>query len=139
MVEHVWTVICKSSARDTETHSVSLFEILESMEIVGKGARGVLPLNAHVMSYWTRRDPNVGCRAESRLILCMPNGKTGESSKQSIELIDPLRLITRSMVNEVPIEGPGVYKMRVELRQDGEENWTSVAAIPFTIFLRAQH
>ena len=139
MVEHIWTVICKSSARDRDTGTVSLFEVLESIEITGKGERGALRFDANVMSYWTRSDPKVTCRAESRLIFCLPNGETAESSKQSIELIDLPRQISRTMVSEVPVEGPGVYKMRVELQQDGEEKWNTVASIPFTIALRALH
>ena len=104
MVEHVWTVVCESSAKDTENVNVSLFDVLGSLEITGKGERGVLRLQAHGMSSWARSDPQVGCRANSRLIFCLPSERTADSSLQPVELMDRPRQITRSAVDKVPVK-----------------------------------
>jgi hypothetical protein len=78
MIDHVWTVVCSRSATDRESNNLSLFDVLEQINLLGPlpdpGARVALPLQYEVISLWTRANPDDAEESTSRIRLMSPNG-----------------------------------------------------------------
>lgn len=133
MIHHVWSVFCSSSAIDRDSNQVSLFDLVEQInvqltEAAPAGQKVVIPARFQLVTLWTRGDANEAESGLSRLRLVAPSGEELLKSENDVDLTEHnLRRVRLNLVG-MPYVGDGRYHFRVELK-DGAE-WRLVGDVP---------
>ncbi len=134
MIRHVWTVLCGKSSIDRETNNISLFEVVEQLQVGGwAGEPADVPIPLELVTLWSRVQPDKPSRGEARIILETPGGHRGISQSHAVDLRKYHRVRNRARIPTIRIEGSGVYSFVVELRQQDKEEWLEVAKIPVEV------
>lgn len=139
MMEHVWTVLCTKTSTDRETNNISLFEVLEQMQVAG--AIGPLPLpdpalipaQMELVTLWVRSDFGTPARATGRITLLFPDGSTAGQNEMDIDATATQRARTIMKLPGLPFRMAGVMRFVVSVRQVDAEVWTEVARIPLNV------
>ena len=142
MVDHVWTVFCTRSVIDKDTNNVSLFEVLEKISAVGevpeeKGKEKVvpaIPINAHLVTLWARRNPLISVKGRARIVFESPSHNLLFQREYEVDLSSFLRTRVRSEISALPVPESGWYRFKVELLSESG-NWQKVASIPLEVEL----
>jgi hypothetical protein len=141
MIEHIWSVLCARSATDRETNNLSLFEILEQVNILGPlpdpGANAAFPMQYEVVSLWARANSAEAEESRGRIKLIAPSGAQVFAQEFPVNLSENLRMRTQLRSMGFPLLGPGRYRFEVEI-QRANENWETVARIPLQVESIAQ-
>lgn len=140
MVQNVWTVASSSSSVDQQTNTVSLFSVVEALQLeigVPEGAEGPVypvPFSLHIVSLWTR-ETNEPEQADARVRLILPNGDAAIEAGLPLDFQGNRRLRTIARLASFPLDSrtPGVadYWVETDLR-DGDE-WRAVSRIPIEV------
>lgn len=136
MIDHVWSVLCARSVTDNRTNTVSLFNVLEQIQIAsvqGVLAPGLLPAAIELVSLWTRSEPGQPARGSGRIEVVLPDGSVAVEQAFDVDLSGFERLRTQAALSAIPIVGPGRYVFRISKQLQGEEDWVEVARIPLQI------
>jgi hypothetical protein len=133
---HAWTVLCRRSAVDPESDSLTLVDMIEEVALesvsVPEGADGVfLRLDAELVSLWSRTALDLPSRIEGRVRLFTPRGRPAGKIRFDVDLSEKHRVHQRMRFHLLPFEGPGLCWFHVEAKA-GEE-WRSVARLPLEI------
>lgn len=145
MAEHVWSVFCQSGAIDRATGIVSLLQVLETINIeippdkskevldspenLGK----LLRLDAQVVSWWVRSDPEKEEQGEARIYILTPKGEKVATSTDPMNLdFEKFGYRTHTRVQGFPYMGTGLYWIVVELLSK-KKKWMPVARLPVTV------
>jgi len=141
-IRHVWTVICQKSSIDTNSNLLSLFEILEKVDInlnpavqnIPEGQVLSIPFNFEIISYWRKGSQNKG---EGKVRLVSPEGK--QLNEFPFEVVIPQNLSAYRVVAKVSglsFTTSGEYKIEI-LQKVGKE-FQVVAEVPFDIVIHKQ-
>jgi len=134
VIEHVWSVICQNAAVDNETGNVSLFNILETITILGEASEdGRLPINYEVFSEWVREDENQPAKGTMRLFFSSPGNEGKQQVELPVDLSEHLFARTRIKLNVLKINGSGRYKFIIKLKMDGSDQWELKATLPLIV------
>jgi hypothetical protein len=141
MIRHVWTVFCSSSAIDKDTNQVSLFDIIEkiNVELVGApppGEKVVVPSRFQVVTLWSRAQPNEPEAGSGRLRLMAPGGQELLKSENDIDLTEYGLRRVRVNLAGMPFVGNGQYRFVVDQRVNDE--WKMVAEVPIQFEVQIQ-
>ncbi len=120
MIDHVWSVLCRRSSIDRETNNISLFDVVEQLQLFeGSEVPSSVAGPFEIVSLWTRSaEPT---RGEAQISLRGPSGRLLiPPLLQEIDLREARRLRARQRLSLIPIEGSG-----------------EVATIPVDVVLRA--
>ena len=135
MIEHVWSVLCSRSTIDSESNNVSIYNVIEQLNLAGLGGQGpgLLPMELEVVSLWIADE--IPIRGFTRLRLHMPTSVGEPSNEGMIDLTQPgiSRFRTRQRMVGLQFEGYGLYWWHVEYRADGTDAWETVARLPLEI------
>lgn len=138
MIRHVWSVLCTKSSIDTETNNVSLFEVIEQLELQFPGTsappRGV-PLELELLTLWARQDPATPVTGEMRIRLLSPQGKELAAFTAGVDLGSAPRNRHRARLNGLVLDGSGWYEWEVSSRADPSKGWDVQVLIPLDISL----
>ncbi len=137
MIDHVWSVLCRRSSIDRETNNISLFDVVEQLQLFeGSEVPSSVAGPFEIVSLWTRSaEPT---RGEAQISLRGPSGRLLiPPLLQEIDLREARRLRARQRLSLIPIEGSGVHVFSIERRLHGRERWDEVATIPVDVVLRA--
>jgi len=141
MIEHIWTVLCTRSSIDRETNNVSLFEVIEQLNVLGPlpdvAARAALPMQFEIVSLWARANAGEPEESTGRIVLIAPNGLEVLSHVFPVSLTEHTRMRTQMRSVGFPLLGRGRYVFRIEL-QDTGGTWNQVARIPVEVESIAQ-
>jgi len=139
MIDHVWTVVCSRAVTDPASNSVSLESIIEQITFYGEPPPNVVvAVHIEVLTLWARSDPNVPAGGEERLSLIAPNGDSIGSMVREVNLTSTYqRFRSRFIIEGIILRGQGRYLFRVELRREGQADWSQVANIPLDVFFSA--
>lgn len=140
MIDHVWSVVCTRSATDRETNNISLFEVIEQLNVLGplpEGANVGLPISFELVSLWSRAQPAEAEESTARFTLIAPNGVEIHGQEFAVNLTENIRMRTQLRSVGFPVRGAGRYTFKVEIRRAGE-NWEMVARIPVQLESIAQ-
>lgn len=89
MIDHVWSILCGKSTTDRETNNLSLFEVIEQINVLGPlpepAAKMALPMPFELVSLWCRANPGEPEESTARIKLLAPNN--AETLTQSFLLI----------------------------------------------------
>ena len=138
MIDHIWTVVCSRAVIDRDSNSVSLENVIEQLNIRDKPRpEGQLPISLQIATLWARSDLNVSARGTGRMTLMAPSGQAFGPFEFDVDLSEARRHRTRGTFHELPLPEPGRYVFRIELRENSEEEWHQVAAIPLEVIFTA--
>ena len=137
-----WSIIAESSAIDSDTNNLSLFNIIEQVQIPepperpessDSDALHAVPLRFVVVILFSRSEPDRGEKKEARLVVAMPNGSVAETSLRfDVDLESATRNRTRINIGTLPLAGQGEYCFRIEgLDEDGE--WQMMSEAPLLV------
>jgi hypothetical protein len=136
MIEHVWTVICSSAIIDQETNNVSIFNILEQVEIPQESiVNQAMGIGVELLSLWVRADLSKPATGKSRADLVTPSGELINLAESVIDLSKFERLRSRALFQGLPYKGEGVYRFLVGYKGEDEQDWNPVASIPLKVML----
>lgn len=135
MIYHVWSVLCSRSSTDKETNNVSLFDVIEQLNVLAPdpipdGAG--IPIQSELVTLWSRENPEEPGRTGGRVRLLSPNASVAFAQEFDINLLEHHRVRTQLRMNGFPLRGFGRYLLVVEQRQ-GEDAWREVARIPIQL------
>jgi len=137
MIRHIWSVLCSQSVIDKDTNNISLFSVLEQLNVAGpppsKESPGLIPISLEVVSFWERIPNDQPSRGRSSLLIVAPSGETIQRQVSDVDLTVYQRSRVRGKLNGLPVAATGRYEFRVQLRQDDSEEWEDVAALPLHI------
>lgn len=152
----IWAVLCRSASVDSSTNNISLFEVLEEVE-VGFMDGGPPPVGAHLttgverpgqtsiaaipfelVTLW-RRDPEGEALGKFRVRVLSTDGTSvGQTPDIEIAWHEHLRHRSRARFAAVPLPVPGTteeFEFVVELAGAGKK-WRKVAGIPLLVRYR---
>jgi len=136
MIEHIWTVICSDAIIDQDTNNISIFNILEQVNIPEEAVKTqVIGINVELLTLWIRSDLSKPATGMSQVNLVAPNGEVIQSSESALDLSRFERLRSRSLYQGLPYKGDGTYQFVVEYRPDDQTDWQQKASIPLKVIL----
>ena len=141
-IEHIWTVLCTASSVDSQSNNITLFNVLEQLNISRKNDAPPLdvkngeplPFQMELISLWRKLGINEKVAGVVKNVLINPLGQEVGSQIMPLEIKSPnRRMRTRVQINGVQITGPGYYTWQVRLVDGKSEH--IVANVPFEIFI----
>jgi len=147
MAEHIWSILSNKTMIDRTSNTLSLFEVLEQVNLTGsgpikyeKGSEVVIPFNYSLTTLWIRSDSKKPEKAKSRITLLTPDNKTPYSQEIKIDLTNHKKRRNILDFQSLIIRGPGVYiyKIELEVKKGRGKAWKSVAKIPFDMIFDTQ-
>ncbi|HVT58149.1 MAG TPA: hypothetical protein VHR45_07095 [Thermoanaerobaculia bacterium] len=142
MAEHVWSVLTSSSTIDRETQILSLFNILEYLNIAESAeklrevveARAAFAVQMELWSWWVRSDYAQPETAVVRYRLIAADGERFPPKAFQVPLEETRTAHTRLRVNTFPFRGLGLYWWIVEKKGAGDsEEWELMARVPIEL------
>lgn len=142
MLKHLWSVLCRKSIIDTETNNISINEVFEQLGIDLKandpkliaGSQINVPIEWEMVSMWINGNITAPLKAEYEVVITDPIGGSQKSFIQPIEMpIGMKRMRTRMKVMGLVVSIPGDYLFTVNLKEDNQKDFKTVAEIPLEI------
>ncbi len=133
MINHHFSLICKHASIDEYSKSVSIFDVIEQINVLAKPDQTVnIPMHFDVFSLWMRSDLDTPAKGVARVFLRDPNGISKKHVEVDIELSESTYFRSIIKVSAIELRGPGKYNFIIELKQK-DENWKEMASIPFIV------
>ena len=99
MIDHIWSLLCGKSSTDRETNNLSLFDVIEQINLLGPvpepGQQTLLPMPFELISLWSRSDPTHAEESTARIKLLAPNSVELLTQEFPINLNPVIRLRTQ--------------------------------------------
>lgn len=142
----IWTILCQHTSIDKDTNNISLFNVIEELNIVaqppssredGQDDIRTLPLGRmELVILWKRSDDDVPEQGDGQVKIITPDGQEFISSAGNIDLTRYLRLRSRIGLNSIPFRGAeiplGDYHLLVQGRtRDGA--WAEMFDLPLRV------
>lgn len=139
MAKHIWTILCTKALVEEKTNNVSLIEIIEQLEVLGvpNETRAILPIQLVLVTLWSRSDLDRAEFATGKFEFLAPSGEVLGGGEYDINLRDYRRSRNLANMNSLPLQGPGIYKFVIRIREDENNTWTEVASLPLEVLYSA--
>jgi len=142
----IWAILCERSVTDRDTNNVSLFNVIEELQIpaqppVNLSERsvppGVMPFMFELMTLWARSDFEVPERGRGRVRVTVPGGKDTLTQEFEVDLTQFLRVRTRLRLPGLPVGDTGIYRFVVQGKA-GDSEWATMFELPIRVLIQAQ-
>lgn len=134
MIEHLWSVLCRSSSIDQETNSVSLFNTLDSLVICGElKEKFTLPMDFEVTSLWCRSQEDAPAHGAIRITMRTPDQKNIVVNEMELELDNTIFYRSRLKFPGLPVSSEGSYSFMVEFKPRDAAKWSRAAVLPLFV------
>lgn len=138
MLEHIWTVVCKTGIKDAETENWSLIETLDYIDFESDEwslqRENKAPVRFAWVTFWRREDIHKAERVYARDVVLSPSGKTLNEDKYEIDLVKyPAMYYKRDLFGEV--DESGDYRFITYGKTRKKDPWSLVSNIPVFIEL----
>jgi hypothetical protein len=149
-VAHVWSVLCLQSTVDEETNELSMFKILEELNVTSKEKLrykkdGVLespiglPVTFQLITLWQKIDVSKNAKFDARIEYIDPSGVSHKPFDHEISIPkDKTRARHRFNVSSILVNQGGDYHFRISARDKSRKAFKHVADIPLTITLKEE-
>lgn len=142
MINHIWSVLCLSSSVDKETNNISLFNVLERLDIMVNQSKQTettnqkelnIGINYQIVSMWTK-DTNTDKDLESQIQITDDKGKLIKTFDQKVVFPESSKRL-RTIIN---ISGMTInadsnnYSFNLMIKQK-DNKYRLVASIPLEI------
>ncbi len=142
-IEHLWTIICGSSSVDTDTNSLSLFNIIEEITIQNVPGQSMnlndkkgIPIPFEVVSCILRSQESDGKSifVDLKIDFLDPDNKILQTVNSKVEIKSQhSRLRVRIKANGITITKPGIYNLLVSMKEDSEKELKEVIKVPLIV------
>lgn len=141
MIKHIWTVLCRRSVIDQDTNNLSLYDILEQLEVEAKLKEDIsqknlvinVPIEFDVVSLWlTEKEDSF----EGSFIIEVedPEGKVLKTFDNKLSIPQGMRRMrTRLKVNGFAVKGSGDYNFNVYYKEIDKAKRTKVSVLPLEV------
>ena len=137
MIKNDWSILCKSTSIDKDTNSISLFNVIEEVNIVGpplpndlkKDEDVLLPLSFEIVSLWSRVDKDKPIQSQAIIVTKTPYGKEYKGKPIPIDLSGFLRTRTRIKHSGIPFKKSGVYNFSIRIKKGETKQFIEVSNI----------
>jgi hypothetical protein len=143
MIKHIWSVLCSQSVRDADSQNVSLFNVIEQLQVTlmaGAPEDVVhrLPIPLELITLWERGEWEVDERApgnvgQATVSVLDPTGKSLAQAQTTADLSANRRCRSKLVFGGMPITISGRYVVQVSLHEDGEPEPRIVAEVPVEV------
>jgi len=136
MSKLLWSILCKKASIDQASNNVSLFEIVDQLNLQGPppGERILVPAQFDLATLWMRSDVDTPESDLARLTIEMPDGEIVESSTFEVNLAQAVRHRNILSLSSLPVHGPGLYYFNIELQEVPGE-WKRIHQVPLQVTL----
>jgi hypothetical protein len=141
-IQYVWGLIAESSAIDQERNNISLFNVIDQVnlprKVFAEEGKQQVGLNHEIIITW-RRALNLDIAGEAiavdcRIALLDPEGEVLEENTNTFQFQTGMRRTRqRVRVNGLHVTNPGDYVYTVEISEAGEDEFRKVNEIPFEV------
>lgn len=142
----IWAVLCQNSVIDKATNTISLFNVVEEIQVApqppqeplippaaGRGASIVFQL----VTLWGRSNEDAPEQGRGRLRLVLPDGESTITGEYEVDLAKFLRLRHITQIATLPIRNEGIYKFVVESKE-GDSDWSIKFEVPLRVVFLTQ-
>src|SRR3989338_6842360 len=145
-MQHIWSVLCRSSQIDVDTNNLSMNNVFEQL-VVNVGRKGSeikngtvnIPIEYEVVSLWVKDEKEKRVKAEIAIDIVDPHGKLLKSFKQSGEMPEAMkRLRTRFRIQGLGLTSSGIYKFIVKVKEEDKKDFRVVSDIPLEVRLNVK-
>jgi hypothetical protein len=134
MINHVWSILCRSSSIDQENNSVSIFNTLDYVLIHGEHDHQFnLPMDFEILSMWVRSSLEVPAKGRVQILFKSPTGEEIMNHKMAIDCSATPFFRSRMKYPGLPVKMEGCYSFQLEYSEIDKEDWTQVATLPLFI------
>lgn len=147
-VAHVWSVLTLQSSIDDETNELSMFKILEELNVTSKekltlSKSGVLktPLGLQVgfqlITLWKKLDPKKAVKFDARIEYVDPSGTAHQPFDHEISIPSgKTRARHRFNVSSILVNQSGEYRFVISARDKKRKVFNHVIDVPLDITLK---
>lgn len=152
-IEHVWSVLCQSSAIDYETNELSLFKVVEEIgiQIEVKDEEGkkelekldsegaVFPIALQLVSVWQQaeklsEDSEV---FKVRIDVIDPKGKKNGTFDYEFKIpASKIRMRNRVNFNSLKVTTSGRYVLKISLLNPKSQEFENVGNVPLDVTVK---
>ncbi len=137
MIDHIWTVLCRNTVTDRESNNISIQGVLEQINITGPKGEGIVPIEAELVTLWSRSKLDQPERTRSRFRLVDPDGKqVGKDVVYDVDLTTHARSRNKIKMSGFPVKAPGKYEFCVDTERDRQ--WIQVARVPLEVRIQIE-
>jgi hypothetical protein len=139
---HIWSVLCKKASIDSQTNSMSLFDVIDKLTIKQNTAQQmpnevpsefVMPLEfqlATLISNITKKEID----PEIKISLFNANNELMGETENPLEVPKNAKSMRAVVVfDAIKIKGEGMYTFKVDMRGNKKEKYQEVAKIPLEV------
>jgi hypothetical protein len=142
MIRHVWTVLCMRSVIDSDSNNISLFDVVEELQLLQKKgtarATSPLPVDLELVSLWAREPKEQPANGRAKDVIMSPSGKPLGEREYDLDLTEFERTRSRRNVRGVPIGESGQYWFRTQLWDEKRSKWQEVSNVPIKITIEVE-
>ncbi|MCE9643268.1 MAG: hypothetical protein K8Q97_03010 [Candidatus Andersenbacteria bacterium] len=141
MIKHIWSVLCQKSVIDSDTNNITLFDILERIDIeikienpqLPEPERINIPINFEIVSFFENTDPLKNTSGDNIIEFCDSKGQVLNSFKQEVKMPKGMkRLRARFKINGLAVNKVSSdYVFRIKLKSHDMEKYKTLTEIPF--------
>ena len=138
----VWAILCKNTIVNRETNNITLFEVVEELNVVAAPPQESLDpelgfstvLDLHLVSMWARTDPSTPESGQARFRAVSPDGRALVSGEAVVDLTEGTRLRADGHLLEspFPFTEDGIYLFKIEARTP-ESDWEELYELPLWV------
>jgi hypothetical protein len=142
MATHVWSLLCRQPIVDAFTHTLTIVDVLEEIQIAivraGNASKtDLLPVPTFdfvLVSLWIRSDDSIEEDARLRARIIAPSGKIIGTTEQAYSLKEHQRARNLLHARGVPAPESGRYTIEVQVPVSGGR-WRTVSRLPLDVKL----
>jgi len=142
----IWAILCERSVTDRVTNNVSLFNVIEEVQIAAQPPVNlselnvpavVIPLMFELVVLWVRSAFEMPERGRGRVRVIVPGAKIAGSQEFEVDLTQFLRARTSLRIPGLPVGDTGIYRFVVEGKA-GDSEWATMFELPLRVLIQAQ-
>ncbi len=136
MIEHIWSVICLNVSIDRDTNSISIFNVLENLDIYTEKTENInIPIEFTIASLWRKQDKSIPEKGEMRIGVVDPLNIKQYPVGMEVNLMEHqfFRSISKFIGFNIP--APGTFIFNVEFRNNPKDEWKICANIPLGVII----
>jgi hypothetical protein len=143
MIKHIWSVLCSQSARDADSQNISLFNVIEQLQVTlvagaPEDAVHLLPIPLELITLWERggweaNEHAPGTVVQATVSVLDPTGRSLAQAQMTADLSANRRCRSKLVFGGMPVTVSGRYVVQVSLQEEGEGEPGIVAEVPVEV------
>lgn len=138
-IEHAWTLLCKGSSIDQRNNNLTLFNVIEQLNITvkpGSGKEILVPFDMEMITLWNVNKLEKPSNADVEVDLSDPKGKLLKTMKYKLEIRAKIRR-ARSVgsIRSLKVTESGDYTFKIKIKPAKQVNFFEIGRVALEINL----